>query len=254
MEVSAPPGWQSRALERFNRPYDATHHALICVPHAGAGVAVFGPLAGSAPADFDVVAVRLPGRETLFMVPPLRDMTAVVAHLVGVLGPDLPASYSLFGQCSGAYIALELARRLSAESGRPPRCVFVASQLPISAATAVATRDEDIERYVDALVDNGELHPVLAAHGEYAEILRDVLRADLEVIDSYAAAAPHEPIDVPIVALCGTRDDPQVVAGQQGWREHTRAGFTVRTLDRGHFLTSGDPAALMAELVAEPPR
>jgi surfactin synthase thioesterase subunit len=205
-------------------------------------------LAAVAPPDLDVVALRLPGRESRFAEPPKRHLGAVVDDLVEAVAQATPGRYAIFGQCSGAFLAIELARHLADATGRSPEVVFAASQEP-PLEPADAELEPDVPAYVRLLVDRGELHSDLAENDDYMEMFENVIAADLAWTRSYAAAAPHPPIMTRLVSLCGASEDPGVLASQDGWAQLTDGPFATVRVEGGHFLTSASPDHLMRALV-----
>jgi surfactin synthase thioesterase subunit len=228
-------------------------HRLICVPHAGSGPSAFRDLAKAFPEEVEVVAPGLPGHEDRLDEAPLRDIGSLVEYYVELLARENPGPYSVFGQCSGAYVALELARALAARCGSAPARVFVASQTPVSWESGGATADQapSLEDCIATLIADGELDPELAADPEFMEIFTDTLDADIAVLCSYLETGPHDPIDAPIVALYGTLDDPAIAQAQEGWRHYTTASFTLGTVDSGHLITRAAPEAVVRRILAE---
>ena len=92
---------------------------LLCLPYAGGNVSLFRSWSQQLPGEIQVCAVQLPGRQTRFQEPPITRMDALIDRLMEVVRPlsDLPLA--IFGQCAGALVGFELARRLRQE--QPPR-------------------------------------------------------------------------------------------------------------------------------------
>src|SRR5215471_13701528 len=91
--------------------------SLICVPWAGAGASLFHGWSARQPAEIEIFAIRLAGRETRLREVPLDRAESVVAEMrAGIRGlPDRPVV--IFGACFGAVLGFELARALR-EDGR----------------------------------------------------------------------------------------------------------------------------------------
>src|SRR5581483_8780637 len=87
---------------------------LYAIPHAGAGAAAVKKVCRALGDTLHTVAVRLPGRESRMDEEPLTDLTVLVDTLAGQIedhahGRDV----LLYGHCSGAVIAYEVAGRLT---------------------------------------------------------------------------------------------------------------------------------------------
>ncbi|MEI5097680.1 thioesterase domain-containing protein [Streptomyces sp. PmtG] len=187
--------------------------ALVCVPWAGAGATPFrpwGPVVGDAA---DVYGVRLAGRESRQTEPLPTSLDEVVDELVAELVALDAPRVALFGQCSGALLAYQTARRLH-RTGEGPEVahLLVSSQLPprVLATTRVES-GADVSRYVpEHLRDEPEL----------LEVLLPILTADMRLVADYVHSA-DAPLDVPLTVLYGADDDLLGGADVDGWREET---------------------------------
>src|SRR5688572_103167 len=93
---------------------------LLCFHHAGGGTAFFVPWAAALPAHIELVAIRLPGRESAFSRPRFTDLDKAVDAVCAALAPLLDRPFALFGHSLGALIAYRVAQNLD----RPPRHLF----------------------------------------------------------------------------------------------------------------------------------
>src|SRR5688572_1367130 len=80
---------------------ESTAFTLFCFPYAGAGATVFHGWRNALPANVELRAIRLPGREGRLREAPYTEMTALVATLVDVLRPRLGGAYGFFGHSMG---------------------------------------------------------------------------------------------------------------------------------------------------------
>jgi len=227
---------------------ESTGHRLFCIPHAGAGANSFAALAEEAPKGLEVIPICLPGRERRLLEPALRRMEEVVAWIAREIVVDPAVPFSILGQCSGAYAAVEVAAYLEQNSNTRAHCVFVASQAP------PGSRDADsltAEGYWEELVQTGELPAELLASAEFMEIFRETSAADIELINSYIKAGRFSSISSRIVALYGLEDLDDISSLQAGWRKLTSERFTEHGLECGHLLTLGDQRAFMDCLASE---
>jgi medium-chain acyl-[acyl-carrier-protein] hydrolase len=226
--------------ERWLVQFDAAPQArrLVCVGAAGAGAGPFRPWAESLAPDVAVVAVRLPGRETRIAEPPVANLRRVVAELTDALESRTRVwpSFALFGLCSGALVAFEVARELQRRGQPPPSTLVVAAEgAPRLRAAAAALRTEvqDIWERVEAL---GATDPALLANQEVRELLAPALRADFAIVDEYGYV-PAPKLPLPIVAI-GALDDPLVPADAvEAWEEETASGFEHVTIESSHIFT-----------------
>lgn len=227
---------------------EATGHRLFCIPHAGAGANSFAALAEEAPGNLDVVSICLPGRERRLMEPALRRMDDVVAWIAREVVVEPAVPFSILGQCSGAYAAVEVAAYLEKDKNLRAHCVFVVSQAPPdSHDSGVLTA----ESYWQELVLGGEFPAELMQSAEFMEIFRETSDADIELMNSYIGAGRFSSISSNIAALYGLADPSGISSLQDGWRKLTSQRFSEHGFECGHLLTLGDQRAFMECLTSE---
>jgi len=101
---------------------------LFCVPYAGVGASTYRLWAAGLPAEVEVSAIQLPGRETRLREKPLDRIPDIVAGLLPELRPHLDVPFAIFGHSMGAVIATELCAALVREGGPLPLHLFVSGR------------------------------------------------------------------------------------------------------------------------------
>jgi medium-chain acyl-[acyl-carrier-protein] hydrolase len=232
---------------------DATQ--LFCLPHAGAGASVYWEWVPLLAPDVAVVPIQLPGRESRYKERPRRSVSDLTAELIKPLAGRVGPDFALFGHSMGAMLGYELTRALAAR-GTPPRHLFVSGQR--APHLEPARRDTHLLPGPELLAVMEELEgtsPEVLAHPELVRLLLPVMRADLEVCETYSH--PHESaLPVPITVLGGLRDPSVSTKEMQAWKDLTSAGFDAEFFPGGHFYlhTRRDEvvAALLARLSGTP--
>ncbi len=179
---------------------------LIIMPHAGAGAAAFVPWAQWADPRIRVGIVRLPGRESRWAEPALQNMEEVVHGLTEAVHASVFGSVALFGHCSGATIAFELAHRLSLDGPARPSLLFPSSATP----PHQSWQGDRLSRLADnelvaALRRLGGTPEAVLTNSELLELVLPAVRADFAIQESYVYR-PSPPLANPIQAICGARD------------------------------------------------
>jgi surfactin synthase thioesterase subunit len=243
-----PPCRAERADDPVARP-DAI--ALFCLPHAGAGASMYWEWAPLLAPDVDVVPIQLPGRESRYKELPRRSAFDLTAELIEPLADRVGLNFALFGHSMGALLGYELAWALAAR-GTPPRHLFVSGHL--APHLEPARRDTHLLPDPELLAVIEELEGTSAevlAHPELVRLMLPVMRADLEVCESYSHL--HESaLPVPITALGGLSDPRVSVKEMRAWQYVTSADFEAKFFPGGHFylhtLRDEVIAALLARL------
>jgi medium-chain acyl-[acyl-carrier-protein] hydrolase len=96
---------------------------------------------------------------------------------------------------------------------------------------------------------NGTPKEVLE-HEELMQLMLPILRADFTICETYDYG-PEPPLDCPITAFGGFRDESVTPDRVEAWREQTRATFLVHMLSGDHFFLHSAQAILLQILSQE---
>jgi medium-chain acyl-[acyl-carrier-protein] hydrolase len=233
--------------------YRSSPHGLLrlfCFPYAGGGASVFRAWRDELPAQIEVCALQLPGRENRLAEAPIRGMESLVDALAPVLGAYLDKPFALFGHSMGGRVAFELARRLRAEHGVEPRHLLVsacrAPQVPNDDDRTHGLPDDE---FVDALRRLRGVPEEVLRNRELREIFLPVLRADFTLFET-TRYRPEAPLGCPITAFGGTEDTKLRRERLEPWRAQTRAGFTLTMIPGDHFYLQTQRATLLRHVAA----
>jgi medium-chain acyl-[acyl-carrier-protein] hydrolase len=208
---------------------------LFCFPYAGGGTLTFRSWPQTLPADVELCAVQLPGREQRLREPLVRNAVDMIDMIVPALRGHIDRPFALFGHSMGAVLAYEVARRLLAESGQEPQRLFVSGHR----APHLAPNKPPIHNMTDAafiaevMALNGT-PPELFAHAELVECVLPILRADFELIETYTEM-PGPCLSCPVIALGGDADVDVPHAEIVAWHKMTTGRFKVAMVPGGHF-------------------
>ena len=217
---------------------------LYCLPHAGAGASTFAIWARAAPAEIEIAAIQLPGRETRAdEEPPRRFAPAVQAISRLILLDERP--FALFGQSVGGKLAVHVARSLQGGDRRPLH-VFVSG-------TPVVPRERFIhkfegEHFVRAVSDRIAPLPVqLTSDPELWSFFERPLHADIEAHETDEQAP--QPLDVAITVFAGTRDQVVTEAELVGWQDWSSRPIRYQRVDADHFSYRTEPRQYLKAIV-----
>jgi medium-chain acyl-[acyl-carrier-protein] hydrolase len=200
------------------------------------------------PADLEVCAIQLPGRERRIREPAFTEIPRLVRALADALPEYLGVPFAFFGHSMGALVCFELARLLCSERGLCPVGLFVAGhRAPQHPATDAGMRHLGDREFIAELRSIGGTPEAALEQPELMELLLQPLRADITACETYTYT-PGPPLDYPITAFGGLEDQYVSAAHLAGWAEHTTRGFALRLLPGGHFFVDASQERLLAML------
>lgn len=216
---------------------------LFCFPHAGAGAASFNVFVPEMPADMELAALTLPGREQRLRDAPFTRLPPLIEHLTAAIEPHLDLPFVFVGHSLGALIAFELTRSLRRSRLRAPSALLVSGrQAPHLPDRRPPVHHLDDEVLIEELKAYAGTASAALADRELMELVLPVLRADLEMGATYTYAAA-EPLATPILALGGVQDPDVTEEELEAWGRHTKSEFQARLFEGGHFFLYRSPSA-----------
>lgn len=235
----------------YYQPRAGARLRLFCFPHAGGSAALFRTWADTLPAEIEVCPVQLPGREQRLWEPPFTRLSLLVEHLVISLQQYLNLPFAFFGHSMGALIAYELARELNRQAYTVPIHLFVsgcpAPQIPAPASPVYLLPDAALIDHLRSLAGTPE---AVLQNAELMQLMLPLIRADFTLYETYGYER-GEPLPCPISTFGGLKDTEVIPRDLAGWREQTRASFTLRLFPGDHFYLQRTQAPLLREIVQE---
>lgn len=199
--------------------------------------------------------MRLPGREDRLADPPYASLSRLADDAATAISGLDAKPFALCGHSLGAYVALEVARRLISQGRSKPSHLIVAAcgaPRPGPARQPIGhLPDEDFLKEVDRRYAG--IPAAIRADEALLAMILPALRADMQMIESYEYD-PQTPLPIDMLALGGA-DDPGVpVHRLSGWQQETSARFTMRLFPGGHFFLHPPPRrATASDRGAVPP-
>jgi medium-chain acyl-[acyl-carrier-protein] hydrolase len=208
---------------------------LFCFPYAGGNASLFRTWQNNLPDTVEVCPVHLPGRGPRLLDPPFRRLSSMVEALTPALHPHLEKPFVFFGHSMGAMIAFETARHLRRIYGVEPVHLFISgSDPPQLARNGPPTYDLPEDEFIRELERlNGTPREVLE-QSELLELIMDQLRADFEVVQTYAYQS-EPPLSCGISVFGGLDDYETNRERLARWREQSTGFFSISMLPGDHF-------------------
>lgn len=241
----------NRSIEPVEQPNAAAGTAvkLITLPYAGAGANCYHALGQALPDFVTPIAYELPGHGTRLREPLLRRCAPLIHDAIERLEPIADSPYAIYGHSFGAWLAVDLARRL-VELGRPPPLhLFVSGRRAPSAIVAGPFLHRlPSPAFRARLAEFGGTAPAILADVELMSLFEPILRADLEALETREQQA-RPPLDVPIHIMVGL-DDEITDEQARAWQLETLHPIGLSYFPGGHFALVREQTAELAKLIA----
>jgi medium-chain acyl-[acyl-carrier-protein] hydrolase len=221
---------------------------LYCFPYAGGSAQVFRNWQRHFLPEISLTLAHLPGRGQRLNEPAFKNIKPLVDALATAIAADLPQVFAFWGHSMGALISFELARELRRRGHRGPLALFVSGR----SAPHVADPDPpsfnlpDDEFIAELRRLKGTPEEVLAS-AELKEFFLPVIRADFELVDTYAY---HEefPLTCPIYAYGGLQDITVPAISLKEWQKQTLGPCKFRMFRGEHFFIQTSSADVISVL------
>ncbi|MCC7362522.1 MAG: thioesterase [Anaerolineales bacterium] len=209
---------------------------LLCFPYAGGGVSVFRAWPDRLPAEIEVWAIQLPGRDGRLREPIPADLPTLAAAIADGLGPFSDRPFACFGHSLGALLAFEFARELRRRGQvEPSRLLVSARRAPQLPRTEAPLHTLPEPQFIAGLQQryNG-IPAAILAEPELMQLFLPMLRADFKLIELYQYRA-EAPLACPITAFGGAQDTLALPAELAAWQAQSHGAFNLQLFPGGHF-------------------
>ena len=172
---------------RISQPKLQARLRLFCFPYAGGAASIYRIWHQHLPADIEVCAVQLPGRENRIREHPYTNLVEGVQTLLPNLLPSLDKPFALFGHSMGALIAYELAQQLQSYGQTPTHLLVSGRRAPmLPEPEALIHTLPSSAAFLNALQRRyNNLPALIFDDAELRELFVPLLRADLMLVETY---------------------------------------------------------------------
>jgi medium-chain acyl-[acyl-carrier-protein] hydrolase len=234
----------------YPKPNPQSRLRLFCFPYAGGTAAVFRNWPRYLPSEIEVCAIQYPGRGSRLAEPLSEDVVDVMNRIYEDLQPFFQKPFAFFGHSMGALVSYEFARRLQREKQARPFELFV------SGCTGPHVRSIDEPTYnlpePEFIAELRRLQGTPAEVLENAELMQlmmPIIRADFKASQTYKYN-PGPPLECPIRAFGGLKDEMAPREKVEAWSEHTTGSFRAQMLPGDHFFLNSSQS-LLTRIVAQ---
>ncbi len=223
----------------FEQPSNSARLRLFFFPYGGGGASIGAPYRKLLSKKIDFISIQFPGRENRIKEFPFVRMTPVIEELLLAVSPYLDVPFVLWGHCSGAIIAFELARKLQEQFKLGSEALIV------SACSAPQLIHSDPSLYLHRLPDKQFLLKIQeimkgasvsdSSNEQIIQILTSTIKADFAVYETYIYQ-PYKLLSCPIIAFGGSKDKRVSEKELKAWQDQTTGRFIFKTINNGnHF-------------------
>lgn len=232
----------SKWLTRLTRNAAASIN-LICFPFGGAAASAYKPLAGCLPANVEVWAVQLPGRENRFAEPFAEHADSVVQAISSEIDRLGLRQLLFFGHSMGSDLAVLSAQWRQQQGSEPLRALVVSGNRPPHILLTQFWADAPHPALVQQLLNFGGIAPEVLANPDFVGIYLEKLRADYRLYEGIGARAAV-PLRTPLWVIQADADPLLADVDVTEWRHHAAQPFHLRATKGGHFYFQPDATAL----------
>jgi surfactin synthase thioesterase subunit len=221
---------------------------LVCFAYAGGAATIFRRWSAALPADVEVCAVQLPGRQDRLSEAPLTSVDAIVAQLSFHLAGLSASKVALYGHSFGGVLAYELARQLESSGVSVTGLVVGACPAPHRPSIRPNIHHLDDAAFLKALQLLFGMPLELLHNEEVMSLALPSLRADITALETHRHVAEPQ-LRAKISVLAGLRDllgDHAIT----GWSELTSGGAVESRVDGGHFFVDSQQAWTLQQVQA----
>jgi medium-chain acyl-[acyl-carrier-protein] hydrolase len=237
----------SRTIQTQNRQIT---HRLICFTYAGGAATIYRDWSNRLPPSIEVHAFQFPGHGNRLSEPLFKRVQPLVESTAQELMPYLEGSFAFFGHSMGAIVSFELAQLLRQENQPGPSHLFLSGRpSPHLIEKETPTYDLPDTEFIEELRRMQGTPNEVLEHPELMSVLSPILRADLEVCQTYEYE-PRPPLNCPITAFGGIQDEDVSREQLEGWRDYTTSSFAVRMFPGNHFFLH-TAAPVLLRMVAQ---
>lgn len=208
---------------------------LICSHYAGGGASAFYQWQKYLPANIEVAAIQLPGRESRFGESLFNNMKDIINELCENFTSCLDKPFILFGHSLGALICFELTRKLQKQALLlPEHLILSGCKAPHIQRRRKAIHTLPDKEFIKELMQyNGMPNEILDCE-EILNLFLPIIRADFTVSETYCYT-DVDILPVNITAISGCHDSTVLEADMKEWSRYTCKNFSHFSLEGDHF-------------------
>ncbi len=221
----------------FNNKKMQSKCYLFCMPYAGASATVFRKWQSMVKTGIEVLPVHYPGHEDRIMEKPIDEVSEMIELLYNdIVSQELDSKYPfyLFGHSLGSRLAYELAIIFNKERNPFFKGLIVAGCKIPSELEPYPIYHLETNEFLKAMMMYGRISEQVISTKGLVDIFLPLLRADFKMAETYCNKEGIK-VDVPILALAGTRDLGVLEEDIVAWKAYTTNTFEYHLIEGEHL-------------------
>ncbi len=221
---------------------------IFCIHPVGAGASMFSHFLYNAPANTEIMAFQLPGRENRISEEYFEDVPLLIEQMAQAVKPYLDLPFIIMGHSFGGILGYELIRHLKANYSQCPIRLFISGT--IAPQLTKKWKERDVISQTAVFTNSEERLLALMSYIDDVEFLKKILpvmRKDMPLIMNYQY---HEngKLDIPITAYAADKDEVVHAHEVACWEEQTTAEFELEVVPGDHWFLSRNKDQILAKL------
>lgn len=230
----------SQSTRMKNQPFQ-----LLCFPYAGGGASIYRHWAKLFP-QIEILAVKLPGKESRFNEEPINNSQQLVEHLFQDIIKNINKPFVFFGHSMGGILAYELAHLMQKKGTKMPSGIIISSR----AAPHTLYDEEKIahlpfELFFKKIIKKNGIPKEIANNEAFLKMIEPALRADFELCENHINH--HKaPLNIPLLTIGGDKDQDIPEKKLNAWNQYFSSSVKNTILSGGHFHINDQSAHLIS--------
>ena len=206
----------------------------------GAGASMFAGFINKPPADTDIYAAQLPGRENRLNEEIYTNLNKLLPDLEAAIVPLLEGKqpFAIYGHSFGGIIAFELTRLLRRKYNKEPLHFFCSATM--APQTTLSWKNRDVMK-ASTISSNSEQKLIgLMSYIDDMDFVKKILpgmRRDMPLLTGYEYKEDAK-FNCPITVFSAMEDEVTLPEEMAGWMEHTNAQFRQELVHGDHWFIS----------------
>ncbi|MES2591098.1 MAG: SDR family NAD(P)-dependent oxidoreductase [Bacteroidota bacterium] len=204
----------------------------------GAGASMFVDFLNAPPADTDVYAVQLPGRENRSNEPIFTELNSLLADIENAILPLLDGPFAIYGHSFGGIIAFELTRLLRKKYGKEPLHFFCSATM--APQITLTWKNRDVMKATTISSNSEQKLLGLMSYIDDLDFVKKILpgmRRDMPLLVGYEYQNDAK-FEFPITVFSAMEDEVTLPEEMAPWKEHTTSDFRQELVHGDHWFVS----------------